>query len=349
MAKTKKTTPEPITVPAIEEAPTPAPTPAPEHQPVVLTIELAKAKFNRELTLHRYQARLQEFLDWKVTTENVPQTQQKTKDARGLIKVIKDIKAKLKQPALDECDMWESAFKSLLQPLEAALSDKDKELQVISQKIAEENRKIQLEKERRERIEKEIDDFILRQSTAIANATTDTELVAIEKMLGSHSGNKSRYEEFLPNLVSRIKELTPKIKEQKETIRQILELEKKRIEAEKQEDDATLLQLQEKKEQLESNIEENKIIVQETAIASVTRPSEITQSEQLTTELKARRRSWDFELADERKAFTSGMLVCELNKDKVKSKLLEIKDDMIAKGETERVVDGVKYFYKVVY
>lgn len=312
----------------------------------VLTQQIITAKFNRELTLIKFQSSLQSLIDWKVTEENVPESQSKTKEARGLITKLKDIKSKLKKPALDECDMWENAFKSVLSPLEEALKNKDKELQDISNKIAEANRLKQKEKERVDNINKEIDNFILEQSKKIAEATTPAQLVAIEKLIGSHKANSSRYMEFLPKLVERCNELTPMIKTQKDLIKSLADIEEQKKTAEKDGDDRALLELQEKGEAITDSIEEKKIQVQETAIYQATRPDEVVTPEPVMTAIKPRRRSWSFDIVDEKKAYLAGMLICDLNKEKVKQKLEEIKGTM--KGK-EIVVDGIKYSYVETY
>lgn len=311
-----------------------------------LTQQVVTAKFNRELTLLKFQTSLQSFIDWKVTEDNVPESQKKTKEARGLVTTLGKIKAKLKKPALDECDMWEAAFKSFLKPLEDALTIKDKELQVISKKIAADNLKKEQEKERVDGIKKEIDDFKLERSKEIAAATTTAELIRIEKLIGSHKGNVSRYQEFLPDFVAGCNELTPLIKNQKKAIQELEELEKQKKDAETKGDDRTLLDIQEKQEVIQNSIDETKIVVQEVAIFQATRPDAVTTPEPVMTKLTPRRRSWDFEIVDEKKAFLAGMLVTELNKEKVKAKLNEIKDTM--PGDS-MIVDGIKYFYKIVY
>lgn len=317
--------------------------------PAPLTLQLAKTKFNKELILHGYNAMLQAFIDFKVTQDNIPESQRKTAEARKMVTTLTNIKKKLKQPALDECAMWEDAFKSFLDPLQKALGDKDKELQDIARKAAEEKRKQDLENARKERIEKEIDDFILKQATAIANSATDTELVSIEKLIGSHSVNQSRYQEFLPVLNERLKELTPKIKEQKQIIRELEQLNKNEKAAEEKGDDQTVLDIREKKEQLESTIEENKITIQETAIHQATQPSNITVPVYAPHNVKTRRKSWDIEIVDEKKAFLAGMLVCEINKEKAKEQHGAIKDEMLKNGETSRTINGIRYFITEKY
>lgn len=356
MATKKKSTESkiPTQIEALEAATVEAPAVTPVEnnfdnggKAPALTQHVITAKFNRELTLIKFQTSLQSFIDWKVTQDNVPESQQETKKARGLVKSLQDIKGRLKKPALDECDMWEAAFKSFLTPLQEALNKKDAELQEISKKIAAENLRKQQEKDRVERINKEIDNFILDQSKKIAEATTPDQLVTVEKLIGSHKANTSRYQEFLPKLIERCGELTPMIKTQKELIKSLAEVEAQKKIAEKEGDDRALLELQEKGEAITDSIEEKKIQVQETAIFQATRPDEITTPEPVMTALKPRRRSWAFDIVDEKRAFAAGMLVCELNKEAVKVKLEHIKTTMGDKKEV--VVDGIKYSYVETY
>lgn len=313
----------------------------------VLTQQIVTAKFRRELALINYQSSLQKFIDWNVTQDNIPESQKKMKEARGMVTSLKNIKATCKKPALDECEWWENSFKEFLEPLESALTDKDKKMQDIAKKEAAENLRKQQEKDRVDRINKEIDNFILDQSKKIAEATKTEQLVTVEKFIGSHKGNASRYQEFLPSLIERCNELTPLIKTQKNLIKELEDLEKQTIEATKSEDDRKLLELQERHEQIVDSIEEKKIQVQETAIYQATRPDEVTTPEPVMTAIKPRRRSWSFDIVDEKRAFAAGMLICELNKEAVKIKLEHIKTTMGDKKEV--VVDGIKYSYVETY
>lgn len=314
----------------------------------LITEDVVRAKFNRELTLQKYTGALQKLLDFKITADNIKESQDMLKEGRKTITAFKKIHEEGKAPAWKICKYWDNVLNSIKDPYEEALGKKDKELQVVTAKEAAENLRKQKEKDRIDGIKKEIDNFILIQSQVIAGATKTEQLVAVEKMIGSHKGNTSRYQEFLPDLVEKCNELTPLIKKQKEQIKTLEDLEKQRLDAEKKGDDRTLLDIEEKKELVTNSIEESKINIQETAINFATRPDTVTTPEPVMTKLTPRRRSWDFEIVDERKAFLAGMLVTELNKEKVKDKLPEVKA-MLKEGEKEKIVDGIKYFYKEVF
>lgn len=312
----------------------------------LITEEVVRAKFNRELTLQKYQGALQKLLDFKVTEDNISETQELLKEGRKTITVFKKIHKEGKAPAWDICKYWDNVLNSVSDPYEEALGKKDKELQKVTAKVAADNLRKKQEKDRVDGIKKEIDNFILNQSQVIAGATKTEQLVTVEKLIGSHKGNTSRYQEFLPDLVEKCNELTPLIKKQKGFIKELEDLERQAIEAKKNDDDRKMLELEERHSEVVNAIEEKKIEVQETAINFATRPDAVTTPEPVMTKLTPRRRSWDFEIVDERKAFLAGMLVTELNKEKVKAKLNEIKDTM--DGDS-MIVDGIKYFYKIVY
>lgn len=123
-------------------------------------------------------------------------------------------------------------------------------------------------------------------------------------------------------------------------------MEKQRLDAVKNQDDRKVLELDEKKELVEDSIEEKKIQIQETAINFATRPDAVTTPSPVFSAIKPRRRTWNFEVVDERKAFLAGMLITEMNKEKVKAKFEEIKDNIEG---TETIIDGIKYYFKETY
>lgn len=263
----------------------------------VVTQEIINARFAKELTALKYEDALQKFTAYKITPDNLPEAQDKMKKVRAFLRSLGAIKDAGKRPALEECRFWDNAYKNVLVPLEKVLSEKDKALQEVTNKIAEENRQREKERQRVADIEKDIDNTLLDYSLKIANAKDNPTLVTIEKMLGSLKGNKSRFQEFLPKFVDRCGELTPLIKKQKEVIKELEELEKQRLQAEKDQDDRKLLELQEKQEVANNTFEENKIVVQETAISAAIRP-DIQVATPIPTEIKYRRQSWKWEVKD---------------------------------------------------
>lgn len=309
------------------------------------TPEVVKALFNKELTIIKYQEMLQSFIDYKITTENIVEAQDKMKKWRAYLRRIDGIKEVLKRPGLDYCKMVEETYKSYYIPADTVGGDKDKEIQAIVNKIAEENRQKERERQRVDGIEKDIDNTLLMYSQHIAGAKDTPTLVTIEKMLGSLKGNKSRFQEFLPKFVERCGELTPLIKKQKEVIKELEELEAQRVQAEKEQDDRKLLELQEKQAEAANAFEENKIVVQETAIAAAIRP-DIQVAESVPTEIKYRRQSWKWEVKDIKELYKKMPHLVELtpNKEKIDELLKTKKADGSLKNIEELNYFGLKIY-----
>lgn len=314
-----------------------------------LSQEIITAQFRKELAVHKYQEALDALSSFEVTEDTLTQAQEKVKNARKFSKTIEEIKSKGKAPALQECKWWDNAFNSLHSPLTTVISDVEKKINDVAKKVAEENQRKERERLRIEGIKKSIEEFVFEQTRNIASATTDVELVAIEKLIGSHKANKSRYEELLPSLVEKCEELTPLIKKQKEHIRELVEIERKKNEALQKGDDREAMELEEKKESVQSSIEETKIIIQETAIESALSSTDVIEVKEVLVTPKPRRTKWEMEIVDEKKAFNSGMLVCEINKEKAKAQLLEVVKQTLSKDQEEMTINGIRYYQNKIY
>lgn len=314
-----------------------------------VTQEIVNARFSTELTKLKYQDALQALESYKVTEDAIVEAQDKLKKARKFITQMEDIKAVGKEPALIEGRYWDAALKSFLLPLQTALDTKAADIQKISTEMAARKKKEEDENKRKEDIQTAINTFILDQSKAIAEAKSDDTLISIEKLIGSHKANKSRYQEFLPDLIERCNDLTHILKGQKESIRSMEELKKQQAEAVTNGDDAKVLELEEKKEALSDKIDEAKVIVQEKAIEGATRSSGVSSGvTQIFSAPKARRTTWGMEIVDEKKAFAAGMLICVIDKEKGKTQLAAIKATL-PEDQTEVIINGVRYYESKTY
>lgn len=313
-----------------------------------LSQEIITAQFRKELMAYQYQQILDDLGAIIVTSDNIDLVQEKIKKARSLQKELEGIKARIKSPYWEICKKYDFSFNSLNLPLNNLIIDKEKRVNEVSRKKVEENQRKEREIERIDRIKKSIEEFVFEQTRNISSATTDIELVAIEKLIGSHKANKSRYEELLPSLVEKCEELTPLIKKQKEHIRELAEIERKKNEALKNGDDREAMELEEKKEAVQSSIEETKIIIQETAIESALSSTDVIEVKEILVTPKPRRTTWEMEIVDEKKAFNSGMLICEINKEKAKAQL-EVVKQTLPKDQEEMTINGIRYYQNKIY
>ena len=104
----------------------------------------------------------------------------------------------------------------------------------------------------------------------IAESKTDTEIVSIEKMIGSEKTKTSLYQEFLPDLIIQVDALRPQIKKQKENVRELQKLVDAEKTAEENGDLVAMTEIKEKKEYAEAVIQETGVRIHETAFEQAT-------------------------------------------------------------------------------
>lgn len=301
------------------------------------SIDLTKAELQLALSKEglAYQTLLQE-------CENVTFTRDNLNDERTALVSLRKVKSKLeaaKNPYTEKWAAWNSARKSLVDPVVELLTKKEGEYKKIAAELAEEARKAEAEKQRKAGILSEIDNFFIAQSQAIAAATTPEELVRIEKLIGSHKANAARYGEYLPLMAEKAANLTDLIKSQKEALRKLEALKTAEKAAEATGDDQAVLDSREAQEQVAAQIEEKRTTVQEVSISMAT-ASEITEVEVIApTAPKPRRTSWKFEVTDIKAAQKAGLTVTLVDENKVSELLAEKR-----KTDNECTENGIRYY-----
>lgn len=310
----------------------------------VVTQEIITAKFNKEITGLKYQVALQSITCYKVTPENLVEAQAKVKEGRKIVKQLEAFHKTGKAPAWNECTYWDNILNSLRNPLNKELDKKQEDVNKIAAEEAEKESAQDAEIKRIADIKKDIDDTLMAQTSAVADALKSEDIINIEKQLGSLKANKSRFQEFLPDFVERCNELTPKIREQKEAIRRLEEIAQKKLEAERTGDDRTLLHLLEQEDRITDKVEANKTIIIESAISQALKPTTIESARVQYNTAKVSRTTWEYEIVDEEKAYKAGLLICELDKKKAKMKKEELEEKGLLEGKTEYIQNGIRFY-----
>lgn len=310
-----------------------------------LTLEVVKAEYNLELNKLNYQEILQRAEDISFNKETLEKDYAPLKDLRAIIKKIDDLREEKKKPHLEAGRLVDAAAKDLSKPLQEVLDRKTKEYSKLAEEVRQEQEKVAREQDRVNGIRSAIDTFFLDASQAIAAAKTPQDIVAVEKLIGSHKANSSRYAEFLPELIEKAAALTPKIKDQKEAIRQLDELHRKEEEAKKTGDDATLLQVMEEKEVVQATIDEGKVTVQEEAINQATNTPVYVGRSSFSAP-KPRRTTWKIEIVDLELAIRKSRMLLDitLNPTKANESKKLLQDSGVFDGKTEHIVNGIRYY-----
>lgn len=314
----------------------------------VVTQEIVTAKFQQEVISLKYSEALNFLNTIVVTEENLEKSQEAVKRARAIVKGLDGIKTKGKAPALAECRYWDNSFGSLSKPLESAINSASWKIQAVANEVADRARKAEQEKARKEAIKRAIDAFIFEQTHKITETQTIDQIVAIEKLIGSHKAAESRYQEFLEEFKTRVEELTPLLKAQKANIKAAEEAAAALLEAQVAGDDEKVIELTEKQEEIADRIEETKVVIQETAISSAINASPVTEDAvQIFSKPKPRRTTYSYRVVDEKKAYAAGMLICELDKEKAKLVISGVKEEITP--DQSKIINGVEYFIELTY
>lgn len=315
-----------------------------------LTPEIVKSKLQIVLTkaeqsiqaLHDAESKLvyneDNLESIKLFIENC-KTAQKTVDAE---------RVKLKEPYLQGGRTVDAGAKLLSTDLDSIILKANMPYQKLCKEVAEKERLAEAEKQRIATIRTNMDNFKLTYSVKIADAKTSTELTSIERLINLETGNKNKYQELLPEFVEDCKAIRSLLTGQKEKVRILEDLEKQQQEASKNNDDGAFLEIEEKKEQVLAQVEENKVIIQETA------SNQAQQAASSVTQVFAKipkggRRIWQWEMTDEKTATKSGLTLVVPNEEKIKEILSNKRDEWNKKELQEFTEGGIRYFVEQRY
>jgi signal transduction histidine kinase len=192
-----------------------------------ITKSIVQSVFGLELAAENYQKLLQDAENIVFTRENINQDYSALKQLRDLRTVLKKSKDAKKRPFIDANSAIEDAYKELDKPIEDVLARKTAEFQKVNEEIKAENLKIQQEQQRKVEIQQSITSFINNTTTSITNAITDSEIVRIQKAIGSEKAIVSYYKEYIDVLKESCDNLNSLINSRKSFIRESEEIKKK--------------------------------------------------------------------------------------------------------------------------
>lgn len=310
----------------------------------VVSQEIVKAKFN--IALDRAQVGIQLLHDAEsklvYTEDNLQAIADFISKCKKASKVIADEHKALKEPALRECQSIDESKRAM----DFEVNDVLRKAQQHYTKIATDinTRRIEQEREnqRVSKIKSGINNNVIHFSEQIANCKSALELTSIEKLINLEKTYKLKYQEFLPEAIERFNGLNSLIKDQKSKTKEWLKIS---TAEQKTTDQEELLELQQKKEEIETAIDENKISVQEQAINHTTK-AEIPVAQEVLPDLKPRRTTWEWEVKDikETQKKMPGWVELLVNDTKVDEYLKAKKQEGIA-GE-EFTFAGIRFYLK---
>ncbi len=301
-----------------------------------LALDLTKAHGN-------YLQLIKSVLEADVTEDNFQQNQNVIKTVNSILNYVENHRKNEKNPYLEAGKEIDTAHKAFSKPIEDARDSLQQKLNIIGKKMEEAENKRRQEIERQSSITSAINQFVLDSSIRIASANSNEQLLQIERLVNLEKANKSKYQEFLPSLIERCNDLTANIKDQKELIKQKEVVLKQQKDAIESGNDEKAKELLDKMELLDEKMEENTLLVQETASKSIL-TSDIIIPE--SNEAKARSARWNIEISDPKEAMKKApdLLKVELDFQKASEVLKTLRETGVLSGKDSYTLNGIRYY-----
>ena len=224
---------------------------------------IIKAAFDLEAAKKNYQGLLNHLAGIVITKDNV--NDDVAKEAREVVKALTQLKDnESKDPLQTHRDIM-SVFNELADPIKTQVDRISNEKGDVAIKLQKEAAQQLAEQTRINNAKQAIIDFANKIAGLISDAKTDTDIVSIEKLIGSEGRESSVYHEFLPDLIQKCEALKPEIKAQKESIRELQRIENDKKLASESGDIQALTDLKEKEERVTGLLQDRAIRIHEEA------------------------------------------------------------------------------------
>lgn len=254
--------------------------------------------FNIALTQSNFQALANEAQSLVYNEDNLPKIKDYLDRCRKVEKAITATHKTGKEKALEECRNWDKAKNTFLETVAGITEVPQKEYERMCADVENRRRQAEQEKQRVAQIKSGIESNAITFAKQIADCKTTDDLTRVERNINLEKTRKEKYQEFLPDLVTRLNELNGILANQKTTVKELEENERQQAIAKQQEDADKLLELQRQQEEKKSQMEDNRVLVQEAAInQSVNAPQTIVPEEVIPA-VKARRSVWKWEVVN---------------------------------------------------
>jgi hypothetical protein len=317
-------------------------------QAPVLTQEMVLAKMNIALTKRQLSVqKLQDEADsLEFTEENIPVISAYLAKLAAIDKLTDETHKELKAPYLEAGRVCDAAKNSNLATTSAIRTPVKTKFDKLCADVERKKREAAESAAKQAAILKGIENNVLDFSSKIAACLTIQELLSVERLINLEKSESraEKYGDFHAQAIEKYDLfLKPILKDQKEKIQKREALEKQMKEAEKNDDVDKLEALQEKKEKVDEEIQQNAVKVQEAALNNA--PIEVIPvAEEVFADTKSRR-SYSIELFDEKEALKKAkdLLEITINKEAANVVLKFLKDTNAFKDKPEVILNGIKY------
>lgn len=233
--------------------------------PDKITKQQIIALFNTEKIRHNYNKMLQGLQNMEITPATVKESYPEFKEADKFIKTITEWRKEQARPFNEVDALFLEVSKDIIEPISATLLQKKEQVRTASAINAAEIAKAKKEQERVDTIVRSIGDFINKITADITLATTDEQIVSIQKRIGAEKSRAGFYQEYIDELKTKCDSLSNTINSQKNKIRELSQFNAAYTQALNNNDDTQAALIREKIEEKTEELSENSIRLQEQA------------------------------------------------------------------------------------
>lgn len=315
--------------------------------PEQLSEPLVKAFFNKQILRKDYQKTLQSLELVVPTKDNLPQCKETMKNVKKVITELLDFAKDTGTPYFKAHKALLKSMNDVLEPILSKVSIIDAEIETKNNELLADLAKAHAEQTRINNIKNTIVTFINSCTAFITSSTTSTQIINIQKRIGTEKSKKNLYSEFMNELIEKTYALDTLIEERKAYIKKEAELAAAAIEAANNDDTESAADIREQQEQLETDMEENILRLQEEAFQQISNDESVYVPEPAGEALKGRN-YWRWEVEDLHKLYKKrpDLVILIPNKEAIDIVMSANREAWNKEGKKEVLLDTIKFFIK---
>jgi hypothetical protein len=319
--------------------------------PDKITKQQILALISTETVRWNYNKMLQGLNSMKITKDNLKESYPELKEADNFIKSITEWRKEQSRPFSEVDMLFLEVAKEIIAPVLEATTSIKSQVKIASEANAAEIAQAKKEKDRRDLITSTLASFINQVTSDIMLATTDNQIVLIQKRIGSEKSKKGFYAEYWQELVDKCEALNSTINEQKNKIRELTELNSELEKALKSNDDSKAVDIKEQIELTNYELMENSIRLQERAFEQSINISIVEVGQPDVSVAKSRTTRWKWRVDDIDVLRKKSPLLTKIVPDEVKIEqfMKEKRDEGLFKTNEPELYMGGITFYKEKY
>ena len=316
--------------------------------PEQVTETLLKMKFQNEISRKEYQQILQGIDDIRPTKENLKECQSKINQIEMVLTKFSGHVTETGKPYFNAHKAILKAGKEVSEPILNKVASKKAEMKAKNDELLSDLAKQAAEKARVDNIVSTMTLFINNCTQFITTATTDKQITAIQKRIGSEKSREGFYSEFLDEFKQKCAALDQLIKERKDNLQKEAELSAAAATALLNNDKEAAAEIELQREQLADETEETILRLQDEAFNQISTDIPVVVPE-ITSEALKGRNYWRWEVIDLLKLYKKHpeLINLEPNKEAIDKFMSENRHQWQKDGKNEFIYDGgIKFFIK---